>query len=135
MFVVEGERSDTVLLHCGNAMHREPGFGFNVQNHAMAGFTVLFCNFAEASAGRRWQAQADALRRAKAETMGIDCSRRQDGDVPGSKLRRRYGAGGGGRVLFRRWRDCGRRASVDSRDHGRVGAVIREAGAPFGSDG
>jgi len=139
MFVVEVGSVVTTVLLIVERMHREPGFGFNVQITLWLWFTVLFANFAEAMAEGRGKAQADALRRAKAETMANRLL--PDGKtetVPGSKFAvGRYGAGGGGRVCSRRWRDCGRRG-VGGRvgDHGRVGAGDSRSGRrPFGSDG
>jgi K+-transporting ATPase ATPase B chain len=69
-------------------MRGRPGFGFNLQITLWLWFTVLFANFAEAMAEGRGKAQADALRRAKSETMANRLL--ADGKtetVPGSKLR------------------------------------------------
>src|SRR5271154_7157041 len=86
MFVVEvGSVVTTVLLFLERA---RGGFGFNLQITLWLWFTVLFANFAEAMAEGRGKAQADALRRAKAETMANRLL--PDGKtetVPGSKLR------------------------------------------------
>ncbi len=88
MFVVEvGSVVTTVLLILEKAKHLA-GFGFNLQITLWLWFTVLFANFAEAMAEGRGKAQADALRRAKAETMANRLL--ADGKtetVPGSKLR------------------------------------------------
>jgi potassium-transporting ATPase ATP-binding subunit len=88
MFVVEvGSVATTVLLVL-DRIHGKPGFGFNLQITLWLWFTVLFANFAEAMAEGRGKAQADALRRAKAETMANRLL--PDGKtetVPGSKLR------------------------------------------------
>jgi K+-transporting ATPase ATPase B chain len=106
MFVVEvGSVVTTVLLILERA-HGQSGFSFNLQITLWLWFTVLFANFAEAMAEGRGKAQADALRRAKAETMANRLI--ADGKtetVPGSKLR----FGRCGRVYPGRWRDCGRR--------------------------
>ena len=65
MFVVEiGSVATTVLLFRGG-----PAFGFNVQITLWLWFTVLFANFAEAMAEGRGKAQADTLRKARAETV------------------------------------------------------------------
>ncbi|MGC1370582.1 MAG: potassium-transporting ATPase subunit KdpB [Candidatus Sulfotelmatobacter sp.] len=65
MFVVEiGSVITTVLLFHASADSR-----FNLQITLWLWFTVLFANFAEAMAEGRGKAQAEALRRAKAETM------------------------------------------------------------------
>ncbi len=88
MFVVEvGAAVTTVdLLH--SLAKRASGFGFALQITLWLWFTVLFANFAEAMAEGRGKAQADTLRKARAETM----ARRLQPDgctaaVPGSKLR------------------------------------------------
>src|SRR5271170_6923432 len=84
MFVVEiGSVITTVLLFKGGT-----DFKFNLQITLWLWFTVLFANFAEAMAEGRGKAQADTLRKARAETMahriktggGIE-------EVTGSKLR------------------------------------------------
>ncbi len=84
MFVVEvGAVITTVLLLKGGAQ-----FGFNLQITLWLWFTVLFANFAEAMAEGRGKAQADSLRKARAETMANRLL--PDGTievVPGSKLR------------------------------------------------
>jgi len=65
MFVVEiGSVITTLLLFKGGA-----AFGFNLQITLWLWFTVLFANFAEAMAEGRGKAQADTLRRARAETV------------------------------------------------------------------
>ncbi|HEY6309029.1 MAG TPA: potassium-transporting ATPase subunit KdpB [Candidatus Angelobacter sp.] len=88
MFVVEvGSVVTTVLLFKDLARHN-PGFGFDLQITLWLWFTVLFANFAEAMAEGRGKAQADTLRKAKAETMANRLL--PDGTtetVPGGKLR------------------------------------------------
>jgi len=65
MFVVEiGSVITTVLLFRGG-----PAFKFNLQITLWLWFTVLFANFAEAMAEGRGKAQAEALRKARAETV------------------------------------------------------------------
>ena len=65
MFVVEvGSVVTTALLFRSSA-----AFGFNLQITLWLWFTVLFANFAEAMAEGRGKAQADALRKARAETI------------------------------------------------------------------
>src|SRR5271155_155926 len=86
MFVVEvGSVVTTILLVL---QRRQAGFGFNLQITLWLWFTVLFANFAEAMAEGRGKAKADALRRAKAETMAnrLLCDGKTE-TVPGSKLR------------------------------------------------
>src|SRR6202051_2023327 len=88
MFVVEVGSVVTTVLLILDRVHQRPGFGFNLQITLWLWFTVLFANFAEAMAEGRGKAQADALRRAKAETMANRLL--PDGKmetVPGSKLR------------------------------------------------
>src|SRR5260370_32547990 len=63
-------------------------FGFGLQITLWLWFTVLFANFAEAMAEGRGKAQAETLRKARAETVAHRV--RADGsldDVPSSKLR------------------------------------------------
>ena len=88
MFVVEVGAAMTTIALVWNLARHVPGFGFSLQITLWLWFTVLFANFAEAMAEGRGKAQADALRKARAETM----ARRllPDGStetVPGSKLR------------------------------------------------
>src|ERR1700694_3786096 len=86
MFVVEVGSVATSILVVIEQMHHQPGFGFNLQITLWLWFTVLFANFAEAMAEGRGKAQADALRRSKAETMANRLL--PDGakeNIPGSK--------------------------------------------------
>jgi K+-transporting ATPase ATPase B chain len=88
MFVVEvGSVATTILL--GRQVLRQQGeFGFNLQITLWLWFTVLFANFAEAMAEGRGKAQAEALRKARAETIANRLL--PDGKVeqiPSSKLR------------------------------------------------
>src|SRR5205807_1163668 len=65
MFVVEiGSVITTVLLFKGGT-----AFKFNLQITLWLWFTVVFANFAEAMAEGRGKAQADTLRKARAETV------------------------------------------------------------------
>src|SRR5271165_4635090 len=86
MFVVEvGSVATSILLI--RDVH-QGAFGFNLQITLWLWFTVLFANFAEAMAEGRGKAQADSLRKARAETMANrlladGCTEM----VPGSKLR------------------------------------------------
>jgi K+-transporting ATPase ATPase B chain len=85
MFVVEvGSVITTVLL----ILHPHAAFKFNLQITLWLWFTVLFANFAEAMAEGRGKAQADALRRARSETVANRLL--PDGKiehVPSSRLR------------------------------------------------
>jgi K+-transporting ATPase ATPase B chain len=88
MFVVEVGAALTTIALVWNLARHVPGFGFSLQITLWLWFTVLFANFAEAMAEGRGKAQADTLRKARAETM----ARRLPPDgstetVPGSKLR------------------------------------------------
>jgi K+-transporting ATPase ATPase B chain len=87
MFVVEvGSVVTTVLVITEQLQHR-PGFGFNLQITLWLWFTVFFANFAEAMAEGRGKAQAETLRRAKAETMANRLLPGGDKEtIPGSKL-------------------------------------------------
>jgi potassium-transporting ATPase ATP-binding subunit len=87
MFVVEvGAVITTIDLIRYLATHAA-GTGFALQITLWLWFTVLFANFAEAMAEGRGKAQADTLRKARAETIARRL--RSDGcteEVPGSKL-------------------------------------------------
>src|SRR5262250_2479510 len=89
MFVVEVGAVLTTIQLIWNAFHHVGQFGFCLQITLWLWFTVLFANFAEAMAEGRGKAQADTLRKARAETMARRL--RSDGctteEVPGSKLR------------------------------------------------
>jgi K+-transporting ATPase ATPase B chain len=68
MFVVEVGSLATTLLLLREGRH-QGAFGFNLQITLWLWFTVLFANFAEAMAEGRGKAQADALRKTRAETI------------------------------------------------------------------
>ena len=127
MFVVEvGSVVTTALLLRGSTQ-----FGFNLQITLWLWFTVLFANFAEAMAEGRGKAQADALRKARAETMANRLL--PDGKtetVPGSKLRAGdLVVGRGRRVIPGDGEIIEGVASVDeSAITGESAPVIREAG-------
>src|SRR6201993_2583902 len=84
MFVVEiGSVITTALLFKGGAE-----FKFNLQITLWLWFTVLFANFAEAMAEGRGKAQADTLRKARAETQAHRLQSSGNTEcVPSSKLR------------------------------------------------
>jgi K+-transporting ATPase ATPase B chain len=88
MFVVEvGATLTSIDLVRGVAQHSH-GFGFSLQITLWLWFTVLFANFAEAMAEGRGKAQAEALRKSRAETVARRL--KQDGSIesiPGSQLR------------------------------------------------
>jgi potassium-transporting ATPase ATP-binding subunit len=84
MFVVEiGSVITTALL-----FKRDAAFGFNLQITLWLWFTVLFANFAEAMAEGRGKAQADALRKARSETIAnrLLCDGKTE-QIASSKLR------------------------------------------------
>jgi potassium-transporting ATPase ATP-binding subunit len=88
MFVVEVGAVITTVDLVRYVMDRHPDTLFALQITLWLWFTVLFANFAEAMAEGRGKAQADTLRKARAETM----ARRMKADgshetVAGSKLR------------------------------------------------
>src|SRR5215470_7692630 len=88
MFVVEVGAVLTTIQLIWNASHRSGHFGFGLQITLWLWFTVLFANFAEAMAEGRGKAQADTLRKARAETQAHRLA--TDGSteiVPSSKLR------------------------------------------------
>ena len=69
MFVVEVGSVATSILLLRDVLRHQGAFGFNLQITLWLWFTVLFANFAEAMAEGRGKAQADALRKARAETI------------------------------------------------------------------
>jgi potassium-transporting ATPase ATP-binding subunit len=88
MFVVEVGAVLTTVQLAWNIFHHAGQFGFGLQITLWLWFTVLFANFAEAMAEGRGKAQADTLRKARAETQAHRL--RGDGHtecVPSSKLR------------------------------------------------
>jgi K+-transporting ATPase ATPase B chain len=84
MFVVEiGSVITTVLLLRGGV-----AFKFNLQITLWLWFTVIFANFAEAMAEGRGKAQADALRKARSETVATRILAKGGTErVPSSQLR------------------------------------------------
>jgi K+-transporting ATPase ATPase B chain len=88
MFVVEVGALLTTIELILNTLHRTGQFGFGLQITLWLWFTVLFANFAEAMAEGRGKAQADTLRKSRAETQAHRF--RSDGSieaVASSKLR------------------------------------------------
>jgi K+-transporting ATPase ATPase B chain len=88
MFVVEVGAVLTTIQLSWNVFHHAGQFGFGLQITLWLWFTVLFANFAEAMAEGRGKAQADTLRKARAETQAHRL--RSGGNtecVPSSKLR------------------------------------------------
>jgi len=69
MFVVEVGAALTTVFLVRDIFTGAGGIGFSLQIALWLWFTVLFANFAEAMAEGRGKAQADALRRAKSETI------------------------------------------------------------------
>lgn len=88
MFVVEVGAVITMVVLLANVIERTGGYWFGLQITLWLWFTVLFANFAEAMAEGRGKAQAETLRKARAETEARRL--REDGTtevVPSSKLR------------------------------------------------
>ena len=88
MFVVEVGALLTSIQLVRDALHHTGEFGFGLQITLWLWFTVLFANFAEAMAEGRGKAQAETLRKARAETEARRL--RTDGCteiVPSSRLR------------------------------------------------
>jgi K+-transporting ATPase ATPase B chain len=88
MFVVEVGSVATTILLIRDVLRHQGAFGFNLQITLWLWFTVLFANFAEAMAEGRGKAQADSLRKARAETIASRLL--PDGkteQIPSSKLR------------------------------------------------
>jgi K+-transporting ATPase ATPase B chain len=88
MFVVEIGSVLTTILLVVDGLRHTGHFGFDLQITLWLWFTVLFANFAEAMAEGRGKAQADALRRAKSETMAHRVVKGMETEeVPSSQLR------------------------------------------------
>ncbi|MDE3105612.1 MAG: potassium-transporting ATPase subunit KdpB [Acidobacteriota bacterium] len=88
MFVVEIGSVITTIYLLRDTMTHHGSFRFDLQITLWLWFTVLFANFAEAMAEGRGKAQADALRRAKSDTIATKLA--PDGstsNVPSSELR------------------------------------------------
>jgi potassium-transporting ATPase ATP-binding subunit len=88
MFVVEVGAVLTTIEWAYDVLHHVSGTGFGLQITLWLWFTVLFANFAEATAEGRGKAQAETLRKAKAETTAHRL--KKDGttdDVASSVLR------------------------------------------------
>jgi K+-transporting ATPase ATPase B chain len=69
MFVVEVGAVLTLIQWVRDLLHHVSQLGFGLQITLWLWFTVLFANFAEAMAEGRGKAQADTLRKARAETQ------------------------------------------------------------------
>ncbi len=88
MFVVEVGSVITTIYTVVDILAGRHSLRFDLQITLWLWFTVLFANFAEAMAEGRGKAQADALRRAKSETVAMRM--KPDGsteEVPSSQLR------------------------------------------------
>jgi potassium-transporting ATPase ATP-binding subunit len=88
MFVVEVGAVVTTIELIADATRHIGALGFGLQITLWLWFTVLFANFAEAMAEGRGKAQADTLRKARAETGARRCC--SDGSIESiasSKLR------------------------------------------------
>src|SRR6266849_5050846 len=88
MFVVEVGAVLTTVQLVLNAFHHAGQISFGLQITLWLWFTVLFANFAEAMAEGRGKAQADTLRKARAETQAhlLTCDNKIE-IVPSSQLR------------------------------------------------
>jgi K+-transporting ATPase ATPase B chain len=88
MFVVEvGAVAASIDLTHG-VMHHAAGFAFSLQITIWLWFTLLFANFAEAMAEGRGKAQADTLRKSRAETVAHRFTKNGElEEVSGAKLR------------------------------------------------
>ena len=87
MFVVEVGSVLTSGLLISDTLRHVGHFSFDLQITLWLWFTVLFANFAEAMAEGRGKAQADALRRAKAETTAYRIGKTGVEEIPSSQLR------------------------------------------------
>jgi len=87
MFVVEIGSVITSIYLVLDIVRHQGSFGFDIQITLWLWFTVLFANFAEAMAEGRGKAQADALRRAKSDTIAKRItSNGATEDVPSANL-------------------------------------------------
>src|SRR5271154_6660569 len=88
MFVVEvGAVAATADLTHG-VLHHAAGFAFSLQITIWLWFTLLFANFAEAMAEGRGKAQAETLRKSRAETVAHRVTETGElEEVSGAKLR------------------------------------------------
>src|SRR3981189_3622536 len=88
MFVVEVGAVLTTAQLVWNVLHHAGQVSFGLQITLWLWFTVLFANFAEAMAEGRGKAQADTLRKSRAETQAhlLTCDNKIE-SVPSSKLR------------------------------------------------
>src|ERR1700724_1576238 len=88
MFVVEVGAVLTTLQLIWNAVHHAGEVSFGLQITLWLWFTVLFANFAEAMAEGRGKAQADTLRKSRAETEAKRLRKDSTTEkVPSSQLR------------------------------------------------
>src|SRR6201996_3719993 len=88
MFVVEIGSVITTIYTVRDLIQAHHALRFDLQITLWLWFTVLFANFAEAMAEGRGKAQADALRKAKSDTVAVRF--RPDGsteEVPSLNLR------------------------------------------------
>src|ERR1700732_1973115 len=88
MFVVEVGSVVTSVELVNDLLRHHGNFGFELQITLWLWFTVLFANFAEAMAEGRGKAQAESLRKARAETHArrVKCDGTFE-EVSGSRLR------------------------------------------------
>jgi potassium-transporting ATPase ATP-binding subunit len=88
MFVVEVGAVITLVVLIANMTRHSGGYWFGLQITLWLWFTVLFANFAEAMAEGRGKAQAETLRKARAETEAHKlCTDGTSITVASSKLR------------------------------------------------
>src|ERR1700681_3052035 len=79
MFVVEVGALLTTIQLMRDYLHHTGSFGWELQITLWLWFTVVFANFAEAMAEGRGKAQADTLRKARADTQAHRL--REDGSI------------------------------------------------------
>jgi K+-transporting ATPase ATPase B chain len=88
MFVVETGAAITTAALIRDFASHTPDLSFRLQITLWLWFTVLFANFAEAMAEGRGKAQAEALRKTRAETLARRVKANDEiEEVSGSKLR------------------------------------------------
>jgi K+-transporting ATPase ATPase B chain len=88
MFVVEVGSAATTFFFLRDLFTGAPEALFSGQITLWLWFTVVFANFAEAMAEGRGKAQADALRKAKTETLARKLDGQREQLVPGTQLRK-----------------------------------------------
>lgn len=88
MAVVAAGAVLTSLIVIGDLVSGSPSLGFNAQIALWLWFTALFANFAEAMAEGRGKAQADALRKARKDTIARRIVNGHEERIPAPDLKK-----------------------------------------------